>query len=60
MMLMKKVTIVMNLEPAGVPSMIELIEDALMSNESIVDINEYEIEGREELSPKYDYEGLHP
>ena len=50
----------MNLEPAGVPSMIELIEDALMSNESIVDINEYEIECREELSPKYDYEGLHP
>ena len=41
--------------------MIDLIEDALMSNESIVDITEYEIECREEeLSPKYDYEGLHP
>ena len=60
MKLMKKVTIVMNLEPSGVPSMIDLIEDALMSNESIVDIKEYEIECREELSSKYDYEGLHP
>ena len=49
----------MNLEPSGVPSMIDLIEDALMGNESIIKIDEVE-EDEMPFDDKHNYRVLHP
>ena len=49
----------MSLEAGGVPSMIDLIEDALMSNESIIKIDEVE-EDDLPFDDKHNYRVLHP
>ena len=49
----------MSLETGGVPSMIELIEDALMSNESIIKFDQVE-EDEMPFDDKHNYRVLHP
>jgi DUF917 family protein len=57
--MLKRVTVTMSLEAGGVPSMIDLIEDALMSNESIIKIDEVE-EDDLPFDDKHNYRVLHP
>ena len=57
--MLSRVTVTMSLETGGVPSMIELIEDALMSNESRIKF----AQGEEDEMPfddKHNYRVLHP
>ena len=49
----------MSLDAGGVPSMIDLIEDALMGNESIIKIDEVE-EDEMPFDDKHNYRVLHP
>ena len=49
----------MSLETGGVPSMIELIEDALMGNESIIKFDQVE-EDEMPFDDKHHYKVLHP
>ena len=57
--MLKRVTVTMSLEASGEPSMIDLIEDALMSNESIIKIDEVE-EDEIPFDDKHNYRILHP
>lgn len=57
--MLSRVTVTMSLETGGVPSMIELIEDALMSNESIIKFDQVE-EDEMPFDDKHNYRVLHP
>ena len=45
-----KVTLVIKLEKAGVPSMLELIEEALLNNERILEYDEVPFDEEDALS----------
>ena len=57
--MLSRVTVTMSLETSGVPSMIDLIEDALLSNESIIKFDEV-AEDEIPFDDKHQYKVLHP
>ena len=57
--MLSRVTVTMSQETSGVPSMIDLIEDALLSNESIIKFDEV-AEDEIPFADKHQYKVLHP